>query len=111
MEIWEVHFIHDVDSIEGVEEVKQKTRYLMETTNYMEDYKNEAVWREWLTTRTMYEHQGLPYSWFQTAYHYSKNQLYLEGEVNRYKNGTFKLDYDWVDDFNKDSANYRKNEF
>ena len=87
------------------------TDYLYENCDYASDYSQDDVWRKWLCTRTRFSFKGKPYSWIQTAYHYSKNQKYLECEIDRYNNGNLELDYDWIDSFNKDSEHYRLNEF
>ena len=87
------------------------TDYLYENCDYASDYSQDVVWRKWLCTRTRFSFKGKPYSWIQTAYHYSKNQKYLECEIDRYNNGNLELDYDWIDSFNKDSEHYRLNEF
>ena len=94
-----------------MKESKELTDRLARSTNYHLEYTKSDVWRQWLSARTQFGYQGKPYSWFQTAYHYSKDQRYLEGEIRRFESGNFELDYDWIDRFNADCMNFRKDEF
>ena len=98
-------------NIECDEKAKHILDELMLTTDYCADKHKDAVWRKWLSLRTICEEQKFPYSWNQAAYHYSKNQLYLKGDMDRVQNGTFKPTYDWIPDFNKDILHYRENEY
>ena len=83
----------------------------MRNTNYHEDHRDDCVWRRWLSLRTLSTDAPYVYSWNQAAYHYSKNQKYLEGDINRLKKGEYHPDYCWIDAFNNDILNYRKDVF
>ena len=83
----------------------------MKHTDYFSNYKDDSTWRQWLSLRTICEKQKNPYSWNQVAYHYSKNQLYLMGDMNRMREGTFSPDYNWISDFNRDILGYKKGEY
>lgn len=80
----------------------------MMKTNYHEDHKQEDVWREWLSLRTICEKPYPNYSWNQAAYHYSKNQEYLMKDIEQVKKGCYSPDYDWIEGFNKDIKGYRR---
>ena len=97
--------------IECDEKAKHILDELMLTTDYCADKHKDAVWRKWLSLRTICEDQKFPYSWNQAAYHYSKNQYYMKGDMDRIQNGTFQPTYDWISDFNKDILHYKENEF
>lgn len=84
---------------------------LIQSTNYVKDKKVDEVWRRWLSVRTLFRDQKMPYTWNQAAYHYSKNQLYLKGDIDRMRNGTYEESFDWIEDFNRDMAHYRYHEY
>ena len=65
------------------------------------------MWRSWLALRTICTHNKYNYTYEEACYHYSKNRKILEKEVERYRSGDFKQNYDWLDDFNKDPDQYR----
>ena len=91
--------------------MKEEYDKLLQESDYALDYEQDNVWRRWLYVRTLVEEHANPYSWYETAYHYSKNQQYLQGEINRFKNGEFTTDYNWIEDFQKDVQNYRLHEY
>lgn len=108
---WAIPSVEHCICQECDEKAKKILDDLMLNTDYMEKHKEDAVWRRWLSLRTVCEKQPNVYSWPQAAYHYSKDQRYLIAEKERMTRGTFELDYDWVKDFNRDVLGYKKNVF
>jgi singapore isolate B (sub-type 7) whole genome shotgun sequence assembly, scaffold_6 len=98
-------------NLEDDEKAKNLLAELMSSTNYRKEKSLDGVWRRWLSVRTLFREQKMPYTWNQAAYHYSKNQLYLKGDMDRMRNGTYKESFDWIDDFNRDVMNYRYHEY
>ncbi|KAK8804531.1 hypothetical protein WA588_004741, partial [Blastocystis sp. NMH] len=74
---------------EDDEKAKNLLAELMSSTNYRKEKSLDGVWRRWLSVRTLFREQKMPYTWNQAAYHYSKNQLYLKGDMDRMRNGTY----------------------
>ncbi|KNB45874.1 hypothetical protein JH06_0485 [Blastocystis sp. subtype 4] len=77
----------------------------------MNRYRDPATWRSWLALRTICTHNQYNYTYEEACYHYSKNRRVLESEVQRYRQGTFKPNYDWLEAYNRDPEHYRVNDF
>ena len=98
-------------NLEDDEKAKNLLAELMSSTNYRKEKSLDGVWRRWLSVRTLFREQKMPYTWNQAAYHYSKNQLCLKGDRDRMRNGTYKESFDWIVAFNRDVMNYRYHEY
>lgn len=99
------------NSLEEDQQAKVILDDLMLNTDYHCEYTNDDVWRRWLSLRTISSDSTYIYSWNQVAYHYSKNQKYLQGDIDRLKRGEYKPDYSWLELFKKDVLNFRRGVF